>query len=134
MTIIAGDADGLALLSAQRQGLAGLAMISDLELLEPGAAAPYNCLVATAPGAQVFLHVPGTVDVSAEVERLDGQIADVSADIERSGKKLGNPLGNPQFVGNAPEDIVQRERERLADSEEKLGQLRERRAALAGLV
>jgi len=130
VTIIADDADAVALLEAQRRGLRGLAMVDELTLLEPGSAAPDNCLAATAPGAQVFLHVPGSVDVRGEVGRIDRQIADIEGDIAQSEGKLGNP----QFVENAPAEIVERERERLADAEEKLGQLRERRAALAGLV
>ncbi|MGD9497026.1 MAG: valine--tRNA ligase [Armatimonadota bacterium] len=130
VTIIADDAAALALLQAQRRGLRALAMVSDLELLAPGASAPDNCLVATAPGAQVFLHVPGSVDVGGEIERIERQIADIARGIAQSEQKLGNP----RFVENAPAEIVRRERERLAEAQEKLAQLRERREALAGLV
>jgi valyl-tRNA synthetase len=130
VTIIADDDERRALLQSQRGGISGLAMVSELELLGPGAAVPANCLAATAPGAQVFLHVPGGVDVAAELARVDRQIAAVEGDRARSEKKLGNE----QFVANAPAEIVAQERERLAESQEKLAQLRERRAALEGLV
>ncbi len=130
VTIIADDADALALLDAQRPGLRGLAMIGELALFGPGSAAPDNCLAATVPGAQVFLHVPGSVDVGGEIERIDRQIADVEGDIARSERKLGNP----QFVENAPAEVVERERERLAESQEKIARLRERRETLQDLV
>ncbi|MFO8081151.1 MAG: valine--tRNA ligase [Armatimonadota bacterium] len=130
VTIIGDDASSLGLLQAQERGLRNLAMISELEMPEPGSEAPENCLAATAPGAQVFLHVPGSVDLGEEIERLDRQIADIEGDMRKSEGKLGNE----QFVENAPEEIVERERERLAQSQEKIAQLRERRETLAGLA
>jgi valyl-tRNA synthetase len=130
VTIIGDDADSLGLLQTQEEGLTSLAMISELEMLNPGSRAPEDCLAATAPGAQVFLHVPGSVDLGEEIERLDNAIADIEGDMRKSEGKLGND----QFVENAPEEIVQRERNRLAESKEKIAQLRERRETLEGLA
>jgi len=107
VTIIGDDASTVELLEAQRTGLRNLAMISELELLEPGSAAPEECLATTAPGAQVFLHVPGSVDLGEEIERLERQVAEIEGDMRKSEGKLGNE----KFVANAPEEIVQRERE-----------------------
>ncbi|NLO07520.1 MAG: valine--tRNA ligase [candidate division WS1 bacterium] len=130
MTIIADDEETLELLQAQQAGLRNLGMISELELLSSGAAGPENSLAATAPGAQVFLQVPGSVDIGDELSRLDRQIAEIEGDMRKSEGKLGNE----QFVANAPEEIVARERERLTESQEKIAQLRERRDTLAGLA
>ncbi|MGC9318466.1 MAG: valine--tRNA ligase [Armatimonadota bacterium] len=130
VTIIGDDADTLGLLERQKRGLKSLAMVDELTLLDPGSEPPQDCLAAPAPGSQVFLHVPGSVDVEDEIRRLEGQIAEIEANIEQSRGKLDNP----QFVENAPDDIVQRERRRLAESQEKLGQLQERRETLAGLA
>ncbi len=130
VTIIPDDADSLDLLRSQEQGLIALAMISELELLETDSAEPENCLAAGAAGARIFLQVPGSVDIGGEIERIDGQIADIKQDIARSEGKLGNE----QFVQNAPDEIVERERERLAESREKITQLKERREALARLA
>ncbi len=126
VTIIADNPDALELLRSQQGGLMSLAMVSELELLEAGAQAPEQCLATTAPGAQVFLHVPGSVDLGEELARLDRQIAEIEGDMRKSEGKLGNE----QFVANAPAEIVQRELERLAESREKIVQLRERRETL----
>jgi valyl-tRNA synthetase len=126
VTVIADNADALELLRSQRGGLMSLAMVSELELLEAGSQAPEQCLATTAPGAQVFLHVPGSVDLGEELARLDRQIAEIQGDMRKSEGKLGNE----QFVANAPAEIVQRERERLAESQEKIAQLHERRETL----
>ena len=49
---------------------------------------------------------------------------------ERSEKKLSNP----KFIENAPEDVVQLERERLAETSEALQQLQARHQALSDLL
>jgi valyl-tRNA synthetase len=130
VTIIAGDAGMLELLENQAQGLSALGMVDDLTLLASGAAAPDDCLVATVAGAQVFLHVPGSVDVAAEVARIDKDLARLAGDVGVSEKKLGNP----KFTDNAPAEVVEQQRQRLADNQEALAQLQERREALSGLM
>ncbi len=130
VTIIGDDATSLGLLETQEDGLKSLAMISELELLEPGSEAPENCLAASVQGSQVFLHVPGSVDIAEEIERLDNRIEDIEGNMRKSEGKLSNE----GFVENAPEEIVERERERLAESKEKIAQLRERRETLSELA
>jgi len=130
VTIIAGDAGTLELLEDQAQGLSALGMVDELTLLASGAAAPDECLVATVAGAQVFLHVPGSVDVAAEVARIDKDLAKLAGDVGVSEKKLGNP----KFMDNAPAEVVEQQRQRLAENQEALAQLQERREALSGLM
>ena len=42
-------------------------------------------------------------------------------------------LDNPQFVGKAPEAVVAKEREKIAEAERALAQLNEQRARIAAL-
>ncbi len=64
-------------------------------------------------GATFALSVADFVDVAAERARLAKDVAALSSDIERTGKKLGNP----DFISRAPEEVVEENRERLADAE-----------------
>ena len=130
VTIIANDHETLELLSSQERGIAALGMADELELLGPGAAAPGNCLTGACAGAQVFLHVPGSVDLQAEVKRIEDKMRDLREDAEKSERKLANP----QFVENAPEHVVEQERERLAEATEALAQLDAREKALSSLL
>ncbi|GAH45596.1 unnamed protein product, partial [marine sediment metagenome] len=130
VTIIANDHETLELLSSQERGIAALGMADELELLGPGAAAPGNCLTGACAGAQVFLHVPGSVDLKAEVKRIEDKMRDLREDAEKSERKLANP----QFVENAPEHVVEQERERLAEATEALAQLDAREKALSSLL
>jgi valyl-tRNA synthetase len=50
----------------------------------------------------------GVIDLSAERARLDKEIAKAEADIKRVDAKLSNE----KFVANAPEEIVEEEKEK----------------------
>jgi len=76
---------------------------------------------------EVYMPLDGLVDVDAEKARLDKEIQKVSQEVERAGKKLGNE----KFVANAKPEVVQKEKDRLAEWENKLSQLEEMRAALS---
>jgi valyl-tRNA synthetase len=56
----------------------------------------------------IGLQLSGLVDLSAEVMRLDKEIAKADADIKRVDAKLGNE----KFIANAPEEIVEEEKEK----------------------
>ena len=52
-------------------------------------------------------------NLTAERARLTKEVATLAADIDKTAKKLGNP----DFVARAPEEVVDENRERLADAE-----------------
>jgi valyl-tRNA synthetase len=54
------------------------------------------------------LPLKGVIDLAAERARLDKEIARADADIKRVDAKLGNE----KFVANAPEEIVEEEKEK----------------------
>ena len=66
------------------------------------------------------------MDLAAERSRLDKEIAKVEKETARSQAKLANE----KFVANAKPEVVQTERLRLADWQEKLAQLQKMRATL----
>ena len=66
---------------------------------------------AMAGPAEVFVHLEGVVDLSAERARL-------AKEIERADKEiafLDGKLARADFVERAPAEVVERERSRLAD-------------------
>jgi valyl-tRNA synthetase len=74
-------------------------------------ARPAGSAVATTPSGDVFVRLEGVVDFEAERQRL-------RKEIERSRKEitfLEGKLGRPDFVERAPAEVVERERERLAE-------------------
>ena len=66
------------------------------------------------------------IDVEAEIAKLESQLQHLEGFLEGVKKKLANE----RFVQNAPEAVVNMERKKQADSEEKIAALRESIAAL----
>jgi valyl-tRNA synthetase len=70
--------------------------------------APEGSVQLLVRGEVVALPLKGVIDLSAEKVRLDKELAKADADIRRVDAKLANE----KFVENAPEDIVEEEREK----------------------
>ncbi len=66
-----------------------------------------------AEGASFALPVAEFIDLAAERGRLAKEVAALTADIDRTAKKLANP----DFVARAPEEVVEENRERLAEAQ-----------------
>jgi valyl-tRNA synthetase len=63
-----------------------------------------------AEGVTVELDTAGAIDVEAERRRLEKDLATAAAEVERTGRKLGNP----GFTAKAPAEVVEKTRQRLA--------------------
>ncbi len=82
---------------------------------EPAAA------VAVVGGMRVLIPLEGLIDVGAEKTRLAKEIARVEGEI----KKCEAKLGNANFVANAPAEVVDQERQRIADWTRQADAMRE---------
>ncbi|MBW3659152.1 MAG: class I tRNA ligase family protein, partial [Actinobacteria bacterium] len=87
--------------------LAGLESVSfvDQPVDEPGT----SRIVFSA--GECFVDLTGLIDVDAELARLDKEVAKAREDLQRVEGKLGNAT----FVDRAPEEVVQKERDRRDD-------------------
>ena len=83
-------------------------------------------VIGEATGA---LAVAGIIDLGAERARLTKEIGVLAQDIDRTAKKLGNA----DFVARAPEEVVEENRERLADAEAAKAKLEGALARLAAV-
>jgi valyl-tRNA synthetase len=70
--------------------------------------APEGSVQLLVRGEVAALPLKGVIDLSAEKARLDKELAKADADIRRIDAKLANE----KFVANAPEEIVEEEREK----------------------
>ncbi len=73
-----------------------------------------------------FLPMTGRVDISAEIARLQAELAYAEGFLQNVLKKLENS----RFVQNAPEQVVAMERKKKADAESKIEALKQQIAAL----
>jgi valyl-tRNA synthetase len=95
-----------------RGSLEHLTGLSGIERLQPQQAAPQS---ATALLGDVNILVPmaGLIDAAAEIDRLSKRLAKADQDLGKTRAKLASET----FVRNAPETVVQAERERQSDQE-----------------
>jgi valyl-tRNA synthetase len=70
--------------------------------------APEGAVQLLVRGEVAALPLKGVIDLAAEKARLDKELAKADADIKRVDAKLGNE----KFVANAPEEIVEEEKEK----------------------
>jgi valyl-tRNA synthetase len=70
--------------------------------------APEGAVQLLVRGEIAALPLKGVIDLSAERARLEKEIAKADADI----KRVDGKLGNEKFVANAPEEIVEEEKEK----------------------
>ncbi len=117
--LAAGDAATLHVCAPYLQALGKLSEVSVLDELPDTDAA-----VAIVGNFKLMLKVE--IDVAAERERLDKEIARLSGEITKAQGKLGND----SFVARAPAPVVEQERKRLDDFCATLAQLQVQRAKL----
>lgn len=76
---------------------------------------PEEVKSAVISGAEVFIPLAGLVDIEQEIERLEQEKEKWQEEINRVDKKLANK----KFVENAPDKIVEAEKEKGRDYKEK---------------
>ncbi len=123
-----GSANDAQRLQENRQFLCKLANIESISWLDDEADAPL-CATALAGELQILVPMAGLIDVAAELARLDREIEKLTTE---SGKLAGK-LSNAKFVDNAPAEVVDKERAKLADYRASLEQFAAKRARIAEL-
>ena len=94
-----------------------------MQILAQDEEAPAKTVSAVSEAAELFIPLGDLVDVAKETARLTKERDSVQRDIERGEAKLNNP----GFTSKAPAQLVEQEREKLA---EKLTSLTARLNAL----
>jgi valyl-tRNA synthetase len=107
--------------------IARLLRIEDVRFVD---AAPEGAIPYVVDGATLALPVAEFIDLAAERARLSKEVGALSADIEKTARKLSNP----DFVARAPEEVVEENRERLAEAEAAKAKLESALARLTAVA
>jgi valyl-tRNA synthetase len=105
-----------------------LCNIDKVELLADNAPAPANSASAVISDTSLYLPLEGMLDIAKECARLSKEREKAAGDIQKTEAKLSNE----SFVGKAPEAVVQRERDRLAEVKAELAKIEQLLATLCG--
>ena len=109
-------------LEAEAPLIRALARVEPLRFLQGREELPSSgAATAVVGGAVMAIPLEGLVDLLAERTRLSGELADAQQSLER----LDARLADAQFLEKAPEEVVERERERHRATEERKARLQE---------
>jgi valyl-tRNA synthetase len=117
------QADDQTKLNNNRNFLSRLANLASIETLSGDAPAAATALVGK---MEILIPLEGLIDKDAEKQRLTKEIAKLEKIIKQSSGKLANE----NYVAKAPADVVEKEREKLAEMEQALQQFQQQLNAL----
>lgn len=112
---------------AHREALDKLAKLESITVLD-NKEAPEAAL-ALVGEMKVLIPLAGLIDKEAELQRLNKEINKTESNIEKTQKKLGNP----NFANKAPEEVVEKEKLRLRELEQKQTELKRQREKIEKL-
>ncbi len=107
-----------------------LAFSTSVELIGEGDTNPEKSASAVCSAGELFIPLGELVDIEKELARLNKDQAKLESELARAQGKLNNP----GFVGKAPENLVQAEREKLETNKQMLADLSERIEELKSLA
>lgn len=106
-----------------------LAAAEPVTLPVVGAEKPENAMATVVAGLEVYLPLKGLIDVEKETARLSKERESLTKELAR----ITGKLGNEGFMAKAPAAVVEKERAKAQECEDKLGAIRERMEYLATL-
>jgi valyl-tRNA synthetase len=97
-----------------------LAGLASLDVQSPGPQPPQSA-TWVGEGLQVFVPLAGLLDLSEERARLGKELVRVETDVAGLRRKLDNP----SFVARAPAEVVEKDRARVAELEQRRAKVQE---------
>ncbi|MEE4244460.1 MAG: class I tRNA ligase family protein, partial [Kangiellaceae bacterium] len=126
--LVNGNADDQRRLEQNRSFLMSLANIESIGWHAPGDELPMSA-TALVGAMELLIPMAGLIDVEAEKARLNKEVEKLSKEQAR----IAGKLSNPNFADRAPEAVVAKEKEKLAEVESALTKLQEQLTQLASL-
>lgn len=115
------DSRGRTILGGALPYIAALAKVDPIHIEAPGTPRLPGSVTAVLPGLEVVIPLGGVVDTARERERLGRSLQEADAELTR----LADRLRNSDFIGRAPGEVVERERQRADDLRARRQRLQE---------
>ena len=105
-----------------------LANVSEIKIFVNLPEKPGKAATSVAAGAEIYVPLEGVIDFDVELSRLNKEITDICKELERVDKKLSNE----NFLNKAPGEVVEKEKNKKDEMEEKKRILENRLRLLRG--
>src|SRR5438094_2594016 len=119
LVLLPRDAAAQRLFESHRHALTRLANASDVQVLAAGSPRPRQAAAHVEPEVEVHLPLAGLIDFGAERARVAKELQKLEAEVAGIAKRLDNP----GFLARAPAEVVEKDRARAAELEEKRDKL-----------
>jgi valyl-tRNA synthetase len=116
--ISAADEKSKRIIETDRDYILNLANLESLKV-EVNLVEPKGVATGVIGATRIFVPLAGIVDIAGEKTRLDKELAKVTKDLEQSSRKLATR----DFLAKAAPEIIQNERKKLKDFQEKFAAL-----------
>ncbi|MBN2657727.1 MAG: valine--tRNA ligase [Spirochaetales bacterium] len=121
------DADQRAFMESQSDVIAMLVKSDDFEILD-GSATPEGAVATVGKGFEAFVFIRDAIDVEKEIDKLKKNIVKAEQNRIATEKKLSNE----SFVSRAPEEVIAKEKEKLAEFSDAIEKMKKHLADLEG--
>jgi valyl-tRNA synthetase len=115
-------------LQSTKTFLGALAKLENIDLLAPDEIAPASA-TALVGEMEILIPMAGLIDKDAELARIAKALDKIQKDYARTSGKLSNE----KFVSNAPTQVIDKEKAKLADFEMQMNKLKEQRQTIEEL-
>jgi len=106
-----------------------ISRIESLEFVDSNAELPESATALVGENGTLHISMAGLIDKEAELARFDKEIGKAQKELEMRQKKLSNE----NYVAKAPEEVVNKERQRVTELESALKRLEEEKLKMAAI-
>ncbi len=96
-------------IDCNQHSITNLASLSSLRIIKGDK--PPKAMAQVISDVEVLLPVEGLIDIEKETQRINKDLGKVTKDLDQTERKLSNS----KFLDNAPEDIINKERQKLEE-------------------
>jgi valyl-tRNA synthetase len=123
-----GSESDLQKLQNNQSFISTLSRLQTIELLDSNATPPESAITLVGE-MKILIPLAGLIDKEAELKRLNKEIDKV----RKEHDKLSSKLENPNFIEKAPVELVEKEKQRVAELQAALTKLETQAVKIAGL-
>jgi valyl-tRNA synthetase len=109
------EAETLAVIEEGAAYIRVLAQVEEIETAAKGSQPPPQAAAAHSAGVEIYVPLKGLIDLDKEAARLQKELAATHEEL----KRLQGKLNNQGFLAKAPAEVVEKERAKQAEYEEK---------------
>ncbi len=118
LNVVINAGKKIGLLKENEAVIKGLARLESVKI-EEKIAKPKNSIGFVESGIEVYIDLEGVVDAGKEQKRLEKEIVE----LKKYTGNLEKKLTNKEFIKNAPKEIIEKEKQKLSEAQEKLEKL-----------